>query len=508
MKQPAQDVKSISVNDYTYHLPANRIAAYPLKERDRSKLLVYGNGFFEDTVFSRMDEFIEPGALMLFNDTRVVQARLEFFKSSGARIEIFCLNPAEQNKGVQQVLAQTSSVSWTALVGNAKKWKSGVLEIHHPEKKFILRASKQDMADDAYIIHFEWEPPHLAFGEVLDAAGKTPLPPYINRPAEQGDKKTYQCVFAQNEGSVAAPTAGLHFTPAMLDKLRQKGITTEFLTLHVGAGTFKPVSTETIAGHTMHEEQFSVDRNLIQTIIKHISDARKPHPMSEPDSHNQKDESIVTKNRIPSIDGKDQANARHHNHINTITDNRQTPSYRNQKAESLNQIHESSNTVKRQTSSYRKEDADIRFQQHKPIITVGTTSMRTLESLYWIGAQIWSGQQPTGDTVSLDQWVPYDWGSPLPEPAEALQALYNWATSRKLKHIKGHTSLIIAPGYSFMLTDILLTNFHLPRSTLLLLVGAFAGPGWKKIYDHALANDYRFLSYGDACLLFRYKAEG
>lgn len=453
MKHPEKDAKSISVNDYTYHLPSNRIAAYPLKERDRSKLLVYCNGSIEDSAFSRMGKYVEPGALMLFNDTRVVQARLEFFKSSGARIEIFCLNPADQNTDVQQALAQKASVRWTALVGNAKKWKSGVLVIQHPAKAFTLKASMQGMADDTYVIHFEWDPPQLAFGEVLDKAGKTPLPPYISRPAEQGDKNTYQCVFARNEGSVAAPTAGLHFTPEMLDKLKQKGIATKYLTLHVGAGTFKPVSSETIAGHTMHQEQFSVDQKLLQKIIKHISHNRKNHPAGESDFRHQKKEHIVAENGQTSLYGNDQP--------------------------------ESGN------------------QNFKPIITVGTTSMRTLESLYWIGAQIWSGQQPAGDTVSLGQWVPYDWRKPLPATEEALQALFDWAASKNLQYIKGYTSLIIVPGYSFQLTDILLTNFHLPRSTLLLLVGAFAGPGWKKMYDHALANDYRFLSYGDACLLFR-----
>ncbi len=409
--------KSLSVKDYAYDLPEHRIAAYPLKERDRSKLLVYRDGSIEDDAFGSLHEYIKPGALMLFNDTRVVQARMEFFKSSGARIEIFCLNPLAPNTDLQLALAQTAACSWTALVGNAKKWKAGALEIRNPKKGFCLKVHNQGKVGDAYVIRFEWDPPGMSFGEVLEEVGQTPLPPYITRAAEEGDKTSYQCVFARNEGSVAAPTAGLHFTPAMMKKLQKNGIKTGFLTLHVGAGTFKPVSSTTISGHIMHEEQFVIDIQLLEDIIQHISQQE-------------------SKNKTP-------------------------------------------------------------------LVATGTTTMRTIESLYWIGTLIMRGNKPAGEFLSLAQWVPYEWEGPLPSSKEALEALAAWARSKGLIYLKGHTSLIILPGYEFKLTDMLVTNFHLPRSTLLMLVAAFAGDGWKKIYEHALAGDYRFLSYGDACLLFK-----
>ncbi len=417
MKKLETAAKSLSVTDYAYDLPDHRIAAYPLKERHRSKLLVYHDGHIVDAVFGNLHKYIEPGALMLFNDTRVVQARMEFFKSSGARIEVFCLNPVAPHTDLQQALAQTAACSWTALVGNAKKWKSGALEIRNPQKEFCLKVHKQGKLGDAYVIRFAWDPPGMSFGEVFEAVGRTPLPPYITRAAEEGDKTSYQCVFARNEGSVAAPTAGLHFTPAMMEKLQASGIKTGFLTLHVGAGTFKPVSSTNISGHIMHEEQFVIDIQLLEDIVKHISQQENKKKL--------------------------------------------------------------------------------------PLVATGTTTMRTLESLYWVGAMIMRGRKPTGEFLSLAQWVPYEWEGTLPSSKDALEALLRWAHSRGLCYLKGHTSLIIVPGYEFKLTDRLVTNFHLPRSTLLMLVAAFAGDGWKKIYEHALAGNYRFLSYGDACLLFK-----
>lgn len=428
MKQLSGHIQNISIRDHTYELPGNRIAAYPLKQRDTSRLLVYEDGSIHDSLFNQLADFLEPGSLMLFNNTRVVQARLEFYKTTGARIEIFCLNPIKPVLDMQQALAQTGSVSWLALVGNAKKWKSGALEIKNPDGSFSLRAHLVEQSGDGYIVNFDWSPGALSFGEVLETVGKTPLPPYIARPAEDNDKRDYQCVYALNEGSVAAPTAGLHFTPAVMEELVNNGIDTAFLTLHVGAGTFKPVSGETIDSHTMHSEEFSISTELVKKIADHLSNsssASLAHGMSA--------------------------------------------------------------------------------EKPAKIICVGTTSMRTLESLYWLGAQILQGLSPDNETLHLEQWAPYRLEESTPEPAKALVALFNWARSKKINYIKGTTALMIVPGYSFQLTDVLVTNFHLPGSTLLLLVSAFVGQGWKDVYKHALANEYRFLSYGDACLLFRKK---
>ncbi len=419
MREKTLGVDKIRISDYTYQLPEDRIAAYPLSDRQLSKLLIYKNNRIEDAVFEDIGSHLKSGSLMLLNDTRVVQARLEFFKPSGARIEIFCLNPLNPGRDPQQALSQTESVSWLALVGNAKKWKEGPLNIVHPGSDFRLQVTKGARVDDAYEVVFNWQPSHLSFGEVLEKVGKTPLPPYITRAAEKGDKRAYQCVFALNDGSVAAPTAGLHFTPQMIDKVRNRGIKTDFLTLHVGAGTFKPVSTDNVTDHSMHAEPFVVSRQLLDKLISHI------------------------------------------------------------------------------------ETCDNNFSDKNPVICVGTTSMRTLESLYWIGARIRNGADFGSNPVSLDQWVPYEWQRQLPSPLEALKSLRLWMEQNNREQLKGNTSLIIVPGYPFQLTDVLITNFHLPNSTLLLLVAAFAGSEWKRIYDHALAGDYRFLSYGDACLLFR-----
>ncbi len=413
------ELAHIKISDYHYELPSLRIAAYPLPDRQLSKLLVCKNDCIEDAVFENIDRYLEPGGLMLLNDTRVVQARLEFFKPSGARIEIFCLHPLNSGRDPQLALAQKGSVSWLAFIGNAKKWKEGGLEIVHPGSGFRLEVRKGDRTEDACEVVFSWKPSHLSFGEVLEKVGKTPLPPYITRAAEEGDKASYQCVFAHNDGSVAAPTAGLHFTTEMIGKMRNHGIQTEYLTLHVGAGTFKPVSAERITKHSMHAEPFVIGRQVIDRLILHL------------------------------------------------------------------------------------ESSENDLTGSKPVICVGTTSMRTLESLYWIGARISNGDVSDLSHVELSQWVPYEWHGQQPSPLKALKSLRSVMEENNLEQLKGNTSLIIVPGYPFQLTDILLTNFHLPKSTLLLLVAAFAGSAWKRIYDHALAGDYRFLSYGDACLLFR-----
>ena len=403
------NVKDLAMAAYTYSLPEVKIAPYPLNVRDASRMLVHTNGDLKDARFRQLDEFLDPGTLLVLNNTRVVQARLEFFKTTGARVEVFCLNPLEPEKDVQRALGQPSPVTWQCLVGNLKKWKDGVLQIHNPDTGFSLRASLEGSGTDGQRIRFRWSPPEMSFGEVLEMTGMTPLPPYITRKAEEGDKHTYQTVFARDEGSVAAPTAGLHFTPGVFERLRNKDIATEYVTLHVGAGTFKPVGSTTIGGHAMHQEQFVVETWFLERLAA----------------------------------------------------------------------------------------------QKGPVACVGTTSMRTIESLYWLGALINKGIKPAGEALFLPQWTPYEWEGELPEVQQAVGALLQWARENGLQQIRGETALLIAPGYHFRMTDVLLTNFHQPGSTLLLLVAAFTGGDWRRIYNHALEQDYRFLSYGDSCLLFK-----
>ena len=401
-------VSDLRIEDFTYDLPAGRIAAFPLEQRDQSKLLVASGFEFFESRFREILSFLEPGSLMVLNNTRVVQARLEFFKETGARIEIFCLQPLEPVTDVHLALGHSSPVKWQCLVGNAKKWKAGKLSLEDPATGLKLTAQMFSRQGEEFEIEFAWQPSPLSFGEVLEQAGKTPLPPYINRKAEEGDKKTYQTLYAKDDGSVAAPTAGLHFTPAVFEALQQKGIEHRFLTLHVGAGTFKPVSTQTIGGHQMHSEQFMVERSLLQSLI----------------------------------DRKGQ------------------------------------------------------------VISVGTTSMRTLESLYWLGAKMRRGYLPQNGFARIDQWEPYI-HSEKSALSDCLSAIIDYLDKRKMNSLQGETALIIVPGYEFRLVDVLITNFHQPRSTLLLLVAAFAGSKWKAAYEFALNNNFRFLSYGDSCLFFR-----
>ncbi len=405
-------ISGLKIDDYTYALPAHRIASYPLEQRDQSKLMVSNGEGISEARFSELADFLEPGSLMVLNNTRVVQARLEFFKETGARIEIFCLEPLTPVTDVQQALGHSSPVTWQCLVGNVKKWKTGQLSLENKASGLKLSAEMISRKGEEFEIAFSWVPGSLSFGEVLEQAGKTPLPPYITRKASEGDKKTYQTVFARDDGSVAAPTAGLHFTPAVFENLAGKGIDHRFLTLHVGAGTFKPVSAETIGGHQMHSEQFLVERSLVEALLNH--------------------------------QGK--------------------------------------------------------------VVSVGTTSMRTLESLYWLGVKLRNGYQPGNGPARIGQWEPYLPG-PQPGPKEALTAIIDWFDKHGVTALQGETALIIVPGYEFRLVDVLVTNFHQPRSTLLLLVAAFAGPVWKTAYQFALNNDFRFLSYGDSCLFFRKEKE-
>ena len=388
--------KNIRIEDYTYALPDERIAKYPLKTRDASKLLIYKNGLITEDVYANIAEHIHADTLMVFNQTKVVHARLLFKKPSGGVIEVFCLAPAEQYADIQTAMLQKGKVQWECLVGGASKWKHGmVLQLTNDNPAFTLSARIVARNPSAYILSLEWDNDQLTFSEILHFAGKVPLPPYLHRDAE--------------DGSVAAPTAGLHFTNEVLQNLTAKGIETAFVTLHVGAGTFKPVKSPTMAQHDMHAEWIDVTHDTIQQLLRN---------------------------------------------------------------------------------------------SNKKIVAVGTTSLRTLESLYWIGNQLVNGEAPDFHSISVSQWEPYT-NKPACTKQAALTALIQYMAAYKLARLVTRTQILIAPGYTFRVADGLVTNFHQPQSTLLLLVSAFIGPGWRDVYDFALANGYRFLSYGDGSLLWR-----
>ncbi len=407
------NIRNISIAQYTYELPEERIAFHPLEQRDESNLLIYKEGRISKEVFKTISSHLPGASLMVFNNTRVVQARLLFRKSSGAWIEIFCLEPAGTIRDIQLAFKDRGRSSWFCLVGNAKKWKHGPLELR-VDKNLTLSVEKGERVRDGYIIHFQWNSGQ-SFAEVLEMAGKTPLPPYIGRKAEEDDKHRYQTIFARHSGSVAAPTSGLHFTDKVMESLEEQGIEKTYVTLHVGAGTFKPVSSDTIGNHEMHHEQIIVHKETLQALLNHC-----------------------------------QGN----------------------------------------------------------IISVGTTSLRTLESLYWLGVKLKSGYIIPESGFVIDQWEPYAKSEHEPlSPAQAMETLLDYLSRNAMTHIHGETSLIIVPGYKVRMANVLVTNFHQPGSTLLLLVAAFCGQDWKNIYDFALDNDFRFLSYGDSCLLFRNDGE-
>jgi S-adenosylmethionine:tRNA ribosyltransferase-isomerase len=393
----------ISIADFDYPLSENRIAKYPLSERDQSKLLVYKDHNIIESAFQNISEHLPTGSLLIFNNTRVIRARLIFQKASGTRIEIFCLQP-EGSYG------QTGGkVTWKCLIGNAKRWKSGNLELiaGDGDEQITLTATRGEQIADAHRVTFTWDKPGIAFEQVLELAGKIPLPPYLNRDPVMSDAERYQTIYAQFNGSVAAPTAGLHFTPKVLESIEAKNCRFEYLTLHVGAGTFKPVSVDDARQHTMHEEELIVEKQLILKLLQNISGN---------------------------------------------------------------------------------------------IIPVGTTSMRSLESLYWLGCRILNGYDP-GQSFFIDQWEPYQ--NEVKTPAsEALQAIFDYLHRNNLHSVSGFTQIMIVPGYRFRICKALITNFHQPQSTLLLLVAALIGKNWEKAYKYALDNDFRFLSYGDSCLFF------
>lgn len=406
------DPRHIQIADYNYPLPDERIAKFPLAERDQSKLLVYRKGEVVQDTFTSLPSHLPQGALMIFNNTKVIQARLHFHKETGAQIEVFCLEPAAP-RDYSLMFQQQGKCSWLCLVGNLKKWKEGSLhrEITMPEGNIlILSVTRGENLGTSFWMDFEWawkeggkELPTWA--EVLDAVGELPIPPYLNRDTQESDKRTYQTVYSKIKGSVAAPTAGLHFTERVLKDLDAHGIDREELTLHVGAGTFKPVKSKEIEGHEMHTEHIAVHKRTIEKLIAHGGWC----------------------------------------------------------------------------------------------IAVGTTSVRTLESLYYMGLLAAKNPDATEDELHVPQWMPYE--SEGPETLQALQSLLDYMNRHQLEVLHSSTQIIIAPGYNYHIVRFMITNFHQPQSTLLLLVSAFVKGNWRTIYDYALAHDFRFLSYGDSSLL-------
>ncbi len=403
--KPMTDPRNIQIEDFNYLLPAELIAQYPLPIRDQSRLLVWKNGHPEEKVFTNLPSLLPPNATLVFNNTRVIRARFIFAKATGAHIEVFCLEPASPTADLQIALAGHHQSTWKAYVGNLKKWKNEVLELSTDASGANLKiwARKENVESDTVIVTFTWSNPQLSFGEVMELAGHIPLPPYIHRPDTPADASSYQTVYALQDGSVAAPTAGLHFTDRVLDDLKRNGIGTEWITLHVGAGTFKPVSSSEIGQHEMHSEAYIIRKDVITRLL----------------------------------------------------------------ASTL-------------------------------IIPVGTTSMRTLESLYWLGSKI----MRSGGQIDLftGQWEPYSPDNEQVSTSEALHALIGYMEQNKTDVIQASTALMIAPGYRFRLCRGLVTNFHLPKSTLLVLIAAIVGPDWKKAYEFALERKFRFLSYGDSSI--------
>ena len=401
------DPRHIHISDYNYPLPDERIAKFPIAQRDHSKLLIYNKGEVSSDVFYNLPQYLPKGALMVFNNTKVIQARMHFRKETGALIEVFLLEPAEPSD-YELMFQTTGHCAWYCLVGNLKKWKEGSLrrEIEINGQTVVVNATRGELHGTSHRIDFSWGG-DVSFAEIIDRIGELPIPPYLNRETQESDKTTYQTVYSKIKGSVAAPTAGLHFTPEVLADLDAHGIQREELTLHVGAGTFKPVKSEEIEGHEMHTEYVSVRRDTIQKLIDHEGCA----------------------------------------------------------------------------------------------IAVGTTSVRTLESLYYMGLKVMRDPSLNEDQLHVAQWEPYTGDSPQCESVTALKALLAWMDARSLTVLHSSTQIIIAPGYDYHIVKMLVTNFHQPQSTLLLLVSAFVKGDWHKIYDYALSHDFRFLSYGDSSLL-------
>lgn len=403
--------KGLSIKDYTYDLPNDRIARYPQEKRDTSKLLLYKNGSITEDTYSDLATHLPADSFLVFNNTKVVEARLLFKKDNGSSIEIFCLEPDESYPDITTAMLQKNKVLWKCLVGGAKKWKEGPLVSHYNKEgsSITLTAEKKERIGDSYIIELSWDIAEMSFAEMLHVAGLVPLPPYLERLPEESDKERYQTIYAKFDGSVAAPTAGLHFTEDVFKSLALKNIHHSFVSLHVGAGTFKPVKTERMQDHEMHAEFIDVEKEFIRELLK-------------------------------KIEGN--------------------------------------------------------------VIAVGTTSLRTIESLYWLGVKILYNPSIEPGDLHLTQWEPYEANVILPPASEALAGLLKWMDAFQLTRLLTKTQIIIAPGYQFKIIKALITNFHQPQSTLLLLVAALIGDDWKDVYRYALDNDFRFLSYGDGSLLW------
>lgn len=405
-----EEPKHIRISEFNYPLPDERIAKFPLPVRDQSKLLLYRHGEVTEDIFTSLPDYLPANSLMIFNNTKVIQARLHFHKETGALIEVFCLEPIQPNDYVLN-FQQTEHAAWLCMIGNLKKWKEGALkrEITVKGKPLTLTAERGACHGTSHWVDFRWNNPEITFADILEVFGELPIPPYLNRETQESDKETYQTVYSKIKGSVAAPTAGLHFTPRVLDALREKGVALEELTLHVGAGTFKPVKSEEIEGHEMHTEYISVNRSTLEKLVAHEGKA----------------------------------------------------------------------------------------------IAVGTTSVRTLESLYHIGVTLLHNPNATEEDLHVKQWQPYETAlETAATPAvDALQAIIAYLDRHHMETLHSSTQIIIAPGYEYRIVKAMVTNFHQPQSTLLLLVSAFLHGDWRKIYDYALAHDFRFLSYGDSSLL-------
>ena len=403
--------KQLNILDFSFVLPDEKIAKFPLENRDESKLLIYKNATISDGIFKQIDTYLPENSLVVFNNTRVVHARLLFNRLTGAQIEIFCIEPLH-HLDYQQAFVSKQTSTWKCMVGNAKKWKEDWLEkqVETPLGDVILKATKKENTGELTVVEFTWNNNDLAFAEVLHYAGILPLPPYLNRKTEAADEERYQTIYAKVAGSVAAPTAGLHFTPAVFEQLKQKQITVDEVTLHVGAGTFKPVKTEALVDHEMHEETLYVELSTLKNIATCLS---------------------------------------------------------------------AKNTL----------------------VVVGTTSMRTLESLFWHGVKILLNK--AAKEVEIKQWDAYELDAGEITSYQAITAIIHSMEKDNEYVLVGSTQIILAPGYQFRLVDALITNFHQPENTLILLIAAFVGKDWRIIYEHALANNYRFLSYGDSSLLFK-----
>ena len=406
-----EQFRNISIQDFTYALPEERVASYALPDRDQSRLLIWNNGTITDEQFYHLPDHLPEGSMLVFNNTRVIRARLFFRKQTGARIEIFCLEPLQPHEYTLS-FSQTEQCRWKCIVGNLKKWKDEVLvqRLETGTEVVNFRAQKiQELNNQAYEIAFSWDNPRFTFADLLEISGNIPIPPYLNRSSEAIDLTSYQTVYSKIKGSVAAPTAGLHFTANIFEQLKKKNISTEEVTLHVGAGTFQPVKSETIGGHDMHTEHFIVSLQFID--------------------------------RLAAFDGK--------------------------------------------------------------IIAVGTTSVRTIESLYFIGCKLIENPKLNIGELPVSQWDPYRMTDPGHYRNDAFRAISSWLRAHQLNELVSATQIIILPGYTFKVIGGMITNFHQPQSTLLLLIAAFLGDEWRRIYSHAIEEKYRFLSYGDSNLYLK-----